>query len=320
MRAIYAAVAVLALAAAAADLARVDGYSLYYWRALVAGFHQTQPRCPGCDSDDALRRHLLQEIPGIERLAREEPLAAALALRDWVALTVHTGMHSTAAQVEALRFRRSVKAHELFAVFDRGEGGTACSGAAQFLLQVLALFGIESTVYGFAVEGSPIRSHAVALAALPGPQGPRFYPLDPWYGRTLTDGVQALDLGALAALGRSGRLASVQAPPGRLRSRLVLLAREDLPGHPGVLDRAALARMDCRPHRGPGKAAYACRTAEVVDFDKDFGASPTPAAAYASALLQAPLSMSSGLAPARLRTLCAQAPATPGCGSSRRSP
>jgi hypothetical protein len=320
MRILYAAVATLALLAAAVDLARVDGYSLYYWRALVAGFHQPQPRCPACDSDEALRRHLLQEIPGLERLAREDPLAAALALRDWVAGTVHTGMSATAAQVEALRFRRGVKAYELFTVFDRGEGGTACSGAAQFLLQVLALFGIESTVYGFAVEGSPIRSHAVALVALPGPAGPRFYPVDPWYGRTLTDGTQPLDLRALASLAAGGRLAAVQAPPGRLSSRLVLLAREDLTDQQPALGRAKLAEMDCQPQRGAGKPAYACRTAEVVDFDKDFGAGPTPAASYARALLQAPLSVSSGLTPDSLRALCAQVPATPGCGVSRRSP
>lgn len=319
MRVLYATAAVLVLSAAAVDLARIDGYALYYWRAVVAGFHQQQPRCPACDSDEALRRHLLQEIPGLERMAREDPLAAALALRDWVADTVHTGMFSTASRVEDLRFRRGVKAHELFAVFDGGAGGTACSGAAQLLAQVLALFGIESAVYGFAVESSPIRSHAVALVALQGPRGLRFYPVDPWYGRTLTDGTQALDLAAIAGLGASGRMESVQAPPGRLRSRLVLLAREDLPGLPEI-GRAGLARMDCRPHRGAGKPAYACRTAEVVDFDRDFGARAAPAAAYARALLQAPLSISSGLTPASLRAFCAQAPATPGCGLSRRSP
>lgn len=129
--------------------------------------------CPDCPDEADLRAQVLAEAPGLaEAVDRGDDLAVSTAVMRWVGRRVAVPGGTPALKVVG-RDRTAVELY--YGHFANAEAGVHCSGIADFMRKVLALFDVPSFEVDF---GDPaVYTHAVVLV----PSRGDWYLFDPTF-------------------------------------------------------------------------------------------------------------------------------------------
>jgi len=203
--------------------------------------------CSECENDDDLRAEIFDQIPGLEKMLTEQPLAAVRQLLDWAA---NRADHASGKSIHDQTKISGLSASQIYyGVFKPNRGGVYCGGMSEFFNRILKLFGVDSFTWNFGDLRQDL-THVTVVVADHSGDDTRYFIFDPTFNLTLHDAAsgELLDIEQLLVLIRKGQWGQVRPEVLPLeqrdflvpkdRSRLCREFREEMEewlvcGHPG---------------------------------------------------------------------------------------